>query len=105
MPDPANGGRRYRVHGSGLFAQTLKRIYRQAAQQGRADEVLSAFRRIAQQLQRNPRRLGEPLYRLPGLRMQVRSVAFRPLVVDFGVCEDRPIVFLRAVKLLSRRKP
>jgi hypothetical protein len=101
MPEHNNGGRTYRVEGSGAIAQALREIQRQAARQGRGEEVLSAFRRIAHQLQRDPVHLGEPLYRLPALRMQIRSVAIRPLVVDFGVCEDRPLVFLRAVKLLS----
>jgi hypothetical protein len=101
MPEHANGGRRYQVHGSGRIVQALKRIQRQAARQGRGEQVLSALRQIAQQLQHRPLRTGEPLYRLPGLRMQIRSVAVRPLVVDFGVCEDRPMVFLRAVKLLA----
>jgi hypothetical protein len=45
--------------------------------------------------------LGEPLYRLPVLRMQVRSVAIRPLSVAFAVCEDRPLVYINAVKLLA----
>jgi hypothetical protein len=33
--------------------------------------------------------------------MQVRTVIIRPVVVDFGVCEDRPLVFIKGVKLLS----
>jgi hypothetical protein len=102
MEEQANGGRRYRVHGSGKIVETLKRIQRQAARQGRGPEVLSAFRQIAERLQTEPMTLGEPLYRLPALRMQIRSVAVRPLVVDFGVCEDRPLVFLRTVRLLGR---
>jgi hypothetical protein len=84
-----------------MIAQALRQIQRRAAREGRGEEVLSAFRQIARQLQADPVNLGEPLYRLPNLRMQVRSVAVRPLVVDFGVCEDRPLVFLRSVKLLS----
>jgi hypothetical protein len=101
MPEQANGGRRYQVHGSGRILQVLQQIQLEAAQQGRGEEVLAALRQIARQLQRRPLRIGEPLYRLPSLRMQIRSVAVRPLVVDFGVLEDRPMVFLRAVKLLA----
>lgn len=104
MSEHNNGGRTYRVHGSGAIAQALREIQRRAARQGRGEEVLSAFRRITHQLQQDPVNLGEPLYRLPALRMQIRSVAIRPLVVDFGVCEDRPLVFLRAVKLLSAQE-
>jgi hypothetical protein len=63
--------------------------------------VLAAFRRILRAMQTDPHALGEPLYRLRALRIQIRSVAVRPLVVDFGVSEDFPLVFFRAVKLLS----
>jgi len=104
MPEHDHGGQPYQVQGSGVIAQALRQIQRRAAREGRGEEVLSAFRHIAHQLQHDPGNLGEPLYRLPALRMQIRSVAIRPLVVDFGVCEDRPVVLLRAVKLLSARE-
>ena len=101
MPEPGDSGRPYRVYGPGRIVRALKQIQRQAAREGRGEEVLSAFRQLAQQLQRHPVHVGEPLYRLPALRLQIRSVALRPLVVDFGVSEDRRLVFLRAVKLLA----
>jgi len=37
---------------------------------------------------------GEPLFRLPALRMRVRQVAIRPLYINYAVCEDHPLVFL-----------
>jgi hypothetical protein len=33
--------------------------------------------------------------------MQVRSCVVPPLVVDFAVCEDWPLAFLKDVKLLA----
>ena len=101
MPQPPDGGQHYVVEASGVIVQSLKRMQRQAAREGRGEDVLSAFRGIAQRLQVDPLHCGEPLYRLPTLRLQVRSIAVRPLVVDFGVSEDRRLVFLRAVTLLS----
>jgi hypothetical protein len=35
--------------------------------------------------------------------MQVRTIVIRPLVVDFAVCEDHPLVFIKGVKLLAAR--
>jgi hypothetical protein len=52
----------------------------------------------------DPAHAGEPSYHLPALRIQARSVTIRPLVVDFGVCEDRPLVFIKSDKLLSALK-
>ncbi len=105
MSEKENGRRRYQVHGSGAITDALRTIQRQAAREVRGPEMILALRRIARRLQMDPIKLGEPLYRLPALRMQIRTVAIRPVVVDYGVCEDRPLVFLRAVKLLSASKP
>ena len=103
MAEQPNGGVRYHVSLSEVFIRTMKRLQRQAARQGRGDQLLAAFQIIGEQLQYDPLRLGEPLFRLPALRVQVRSVAVRPLHITFGVCEDRPIVFISAAKLLAAR--
>jgi hypothetical protein len=44
-----------------------------------------------------------PFYRLPALRMNVRCAVIRPISVDFAVSEDRPLVFIKAVKLFAAR--
>jgi len=64
--------------------------------------MLTALRRIYERLEQDPDSIGEPLYRLPGLRMRVRTVVVAPLVVDYAVSEDRPLVFIKLVRLLSR---
>jgi hypothetical protein len=66
-----------------------------------AGAFLSAFRQIVDELVHNPSRFGEALYRLPAMRMQVRCGVIRPLVVDFAVCEDRPVVFIKGGTLLD----
>jgi hypothetical protein len=103
MPERDDRGQPYEVHGSGAIAVLLRRIQRQATREGRGGQVLAAIRQIYQRLHTDPMNFGEPAYRLPGLRMQVRTAAVRPLIVDFGVCEDRPMVFIKGIKLLSGR--
>jgi hypothetical protein len=34
--------------------------------------------------------------------MEIRTVILGPLVVDFGVCKDRPLVFIKGVTLLAK---
>ena len=68
---------------------------------GAAPRRWAALRHVYQRLQDDPYSLGEPLYRLPGLRMQVRTCIVPPLLVHFAVCEDQPHVFLKGVKLLT----
>jgi hypothetical protein len=103
VPEKDQNGPRYEVHGSGVIAKRLRQIQRQAAQEGRGEEVLGALKRIHRELQRNPNHFGEPLDRLSGLRMQIRTGVLGPVLVDFAVCEDRPLVFIKGVKLLSAR--
>jgi hypothetical protein len=103
----ASGGeevRRYEIHNSGAITRAFLRLQMQASREGRGQELLAAARQIAERLQKNPLELGEPLYRLPVLRMQVRCVAVRPLYMDFAVCEDRPLVIIKAVRLLSAQE-
>jgi hypothetical protein len=104
MSEQRGGSGPYAVHGSGVINAALRRIQRQAEREGRGAEALAAPRQIHRRLQENPLAVGEPLYRLAGLRMQVRACIVRPLGVSFAVCEDRPLVFLKSVKLLTDLK-
>src|SRR5262249_20605484 len=101
MSAPGNGSRRYAVHLSGAVAEMLRRVHRRAARQGRGQAVTKALRGIVRRLEIGPFRAGEPAYLLPGLRLQIRTTVARPLVIDFAVCEDRPLVFIKGIKLLS----
>jgi len=103
MSASGNGHGRWEVHCSGAIIEEIRRIHRRASRQGRGKLVTRALRRIVQRLEEDPYRVGEPAYRLPGLRMQVCRVVVQPLVVDFAICEDRPLVFIKGVKLLSAR--
>jgi hypothetical protein len=103
MADPDNGTPRYQVHCSGAINQAIRAVHRLASRQGRGRAVTNAFRQIVHNLSIDPFQVGEPAYHLPSLRMQVRTTIVRPLVVDFAICEDRPLVFIKGVKLLSER--
>jgi hypothetical protein len=105
VPEHPNGGWRFRVQASQYIQRELKRLQRQAIHESRGEEMVAAFQQIIEQLQHDPWHAGKPLYRLDALRLQVRSVAIVPLVIHFGICEDRPFVFLRAAKLLSPPPP
>jgi hypothetical protein len=102
MSSPSSPGGSYEVHNSGQIAQAFLQLQRQASREGRGQALLQATREVYKRLTSDPKEFGEPLYRLPNLRMQVRTVLIRPLNVDYAVCEDRPLVFIKAVRLLSR---
>jgi hypothetical protein len=102
MPEPEDNGPRWEVICSPVNAEILRRLQRQASQSGRGKAMASAFRQIVGRLQRDPTEAGEPSYRLPAMRLQVRRVVVRPLVVDFAVSEDHPLVFIKGAFLLSK---
>jgi hypothetical protein len=98
MPESPNGG--YHVHLSIHIAKKLRRIQERATRQGRGEACVTAFRRIVERLMRDPLNFGEPLYRLPAMRLRVRQAAIFPLFVDFAVSEDHPLVYIKGVTLL-----
>jgi hypothetical protein len=95
----SGNGQRYEVHCSGAVAKSIRRL-QESASPAQRKRIALAFRGIVERLRVAADQLGEPLYRLPTLRMQVRTVVVPPLAVVFGVCEDRPLVFIRRGRLL-----
>lgn len=91
----------YEVHGSRETWRILRKIQARATRQGRGEQVLQAIRHIEERLRTNPTDFGEPLYRLPAMKMVVPCALAPPLVIDFGVCEDGPIVFIKDIRLLE----
>ena len=101
MAKPESGGGSYTVHCSQAVAEELRKIQKEASHQGRGKIVAEAFAQIVSKLETIPHEAGEEVFDLPAMRMQVRSVAVRPLVVHYGVCQDHPLVFIRGAGLLS----
>jgi hypothetical protein len=102
MEFPGNGGVQYQVYCSGAVTKSIEELQYQASLEGRGQATLEALRRAVRQMQQTPNRFGEALYRLPVLRMEIRTAVIRPIAVDFGVCIDRPLVFIKGVRLLGR---
>jgi len=102
MSGPVENGGSYRVHCSGAIAKAIKQIQRRATAEGRGEQVLAAIREIWHHLVHHPAEFGEPMYRLPALRLQVRHAAVRPLLVDFAVSEDWLLVFIKGISLLAK---
>jgi hypothetical protein len=93
----------YEVHNSTAIGRAFLQLQQQAVQEGRSEDLLRAARLVYDRLRHDPNEFGESLYRLPVLRLRVRCAVVRPLSVDFAGCEDRPLVFIKAVRLLAVR--
>lgn len=101
MTGHGNGSPFYKVTSSGAVNETIIRLHEQAAKAGRGKEFLAALRQIYERLRRDPMVFGEPLFRLPALKLQIRQGGISFVVVDYGVHEELLTVFVRVFKVLS----
>jgi hypothetical protein len=92
---------RYNVHTSAQTKDLLKQLHQQAVQSGTSQKFLASLHEIGRRLVQDPQTFGEPLYRLPALKMVVFQAVILPLVVLYAVHDDRPLVFIRGFKILS----
>jgi hypothetical protein len=102
MSAPGNGqSRSFVVRMSAETRGIIRRLHAEAVQLGNRQRFLSAFREIVRRLSRDPLIFGEPLYRLPAIRLLVPQGGVLPLMVVYGVHEDQPLVLIRDFKALS----
>jgi hypothetical protein len=92
---------RYSVHLAGITKAEIKNLHVQARADGRSKRFLRALRRIIEQLQSQPLVFGEPLYRLPALKLLICQAVVDIVAVYYAVHDERPIVFVHALKVLS----
>jgi hypothetical protein len=81
----------------------LKELHQKALQSGMGTHFVTAFRQILGHLRQNPCEFGEPLYSLAALKLQVRKGAIAPLVVTYGVHDEKPLVFIQGSSRSSDR--
>jgi hypothetical protein len=92
---------RYKVDLSEPVKEWIRVTYRELAEAGKGPALVAAVRKMVDRLQREPFVFGEPSYRLPALKLQVRQGAVHPLIVNYAVHETLPFVFVRSLTLLS----
>lgn len=81
--------------------QQLLAITEQVADANAGGEVAAAIRRIYARLKSDPRDFGEPLNHHPAMKLTVRRAAIVPVFVEYGVHDEKPIVFVRRILWLN----
>jgi hypothetical protein len=104
MPKRDNGDLGFVVSLSKAVDKVLRKLLRTAIARSQGKAFVLAYQQIFSRLRKDPTSLGEMSYRLPSLRLEVRTVVVAPLVIDFAVSEDHPIVYIKGGKLLSKPK-
>jgi hypothetical protein len=98
-------GSAYKVLANSAVRQQLRDLQVRAAEAGLGPAVLAAMKAMHRWLRHDPLALGEPLYHLYQLNMQVRVAVIPPLRIHYAVHQVEPIVFIKGVDLLTGANP
>jgi len=93
--------RQYSLSMSKFQQGRLLELHHQQDSLGRGHRFLFAYREVIRRLERDPRIFGEHLFNLTTLNLEIRQAAIHPLVVDYGVHEEKNIVFIQGFKVLG----
>jgi hypothetical protein len=98
--DPlSNGGQTFQIEMSGVVKERILKLQEQASNEGRGEKFITTMESVIKKIEHHARSAGEPLYRLPALRMQIRLIAQYPLIIYYAASEDRPVVYIKTVVL------
>jgi hypothetical protein len=97
----SGNGHFFEVRSSRYVLDGLKRIRDEEIENGRGERFLEVLRAIHDRLRKDPTSFGEPLYRLAALKLVVYVGILSPLVVQFAIHEEKPLVLLRGVHRMS----
>ena len=86
----------FEVEFTGLAREQYLSAMRRAKSVARSAELATAMRRLIVQLSETPLEIGEPMYRLRAMKMDVRRVALAP-TYEYGVHFTEPLVIVRRV--------
>ncbi len=79
----------------------LRELHKQEQKLGFGTRFINALRLAVKRLETDPLVFGEALYSLPKLRVAVRQAVVDRLVIDYGVHDEKKIVFIRGFKVFS----
>ena len=90
----------FEVSISGATRELLIRLHGEATANGLRAEFLAALRTISERLRHEPVTFGEELFDLRALQLNVKIGIILPLAVEFGVYQQRRIVFVRSFRYI-----
>jgi hypothetical protein len=101
MSGPNGAPRIYKVIISKQLADRIDKLHDEAHSAGIGPQFIDALEKIHDGLRAHPRAFGDPLFRLPALKLLVYVRAIHPLVVDYGVHDEQQLVFVKGIRLIA----
>ena len=91
----------YQVIVSGKIAQDLQEMQKLAVTLGVGAEFAAAWEHAFERLQSDPWSFGELFKHLQHAKLKVHVRLLKPLLIEFGIHEDLPYVFIAKVALYT----
>ena len=91
--EPANAP--YVVELTGIAREQLREIARRAARSFEGAAIVDAYERILVRLAADARAVGDPIYRLRRIKMDVLHFVDSPLYVQYGIPNGRRLAVIR----------
>src|SRR5436190_15211340 len=88
----------YRVEYLPTAKRGLLQLYLTAKRSSRLADLIAVAENVEHRLRSEPLVFGEPIYDLHHARIQIRVGVQGPLVLEYGVSLDQPLVFVREVR-------
>lgn len=95
-----NGSPAYKVVISTYLTQQAYKLHDVAVEHNLGKAFVEALDVIERGLRTNPREFGDPLFRLPALKLQIYMRGVFPIAVDYGVHDKLPLVIVRGFRLM-----
>lgn len=93
-------GKYYRISFSGLIAAEIKKLIKEAKAAGIGPAFVKALQQAMFRMEHDPWEFGEQIGRLHHGKAVIHVAMIKPLLIEFVIQEERPIVFIRRVQLL-----
>jgi hypothetical protein len=97
----SGNGNLFKVHGSKRVLNILKDLQERATESGRGEQFQAALQAMYDRLRKNPKGFGEPLYRIPALKLVVYLGVVNPVALQYAVHDEKPLVFLKWAEDIS----
>jgi len=92
-------GTLYEISFSGFIAQEIKKLHKNAKAMGIGKEYVEALTYAVFRLQHQPWSFGELVSHLKVAKLMVHVRIVKPLLIEFAIHEEKPIVFIKRVEL------
>jgi hypothetical protein len=94
-------GQQFKISFSGLLAPELKKLHERAKEAGLGDAYLNALETAVFRMEHDPWEFGELIREVKKPPLKVHVAVVKPLVIEFSIHTEKPIVFIKRIRLLT----